>query len=77
ALDAAVVYRSNAQPFADSDLCVIPIEHAAATATQPFAVARSSQYPATMERLMEAVLSKRSRESFERLGFRWVANQDN
>ncbi len=76
ALDAAIVYASNAQPFAESELAIIRIEHPSAVAIQPYAIARTSQYPATMRRLLQAIRSKSSKERFEDLGFRWIAENE-
>lgn len=78
ALDAAVVYRSNARSAAASaeDLDVVELGLPAAQATQPFAVARDSRHKYLARRLLRAVLAPESAERFRRLGFHWAAGPD-
>lgn len=71
-LDAAIVYASNAYAARD-DLDTVPIPGDLALARQPFAVARETEHPRTTQRLLEACLTARAR--FERIGFRWLAEE--
>lgn len=74
ALDVAVVYRSNARssPGASLELEVIDLDDPRALATQPFAIARDSNHPQLLRRLLRAIVSQPSAERFRRLGFEWV-----
>jgi molybdenum ABC transporter molybdate-binding protein len=74
ALDAVIVYRSNAQNNPDilgQRLDLIEIDAPRKSAVQPFAIAKRSVYPQLMRRLLEAVTADESRHRFESLGFRW------
>lgn len=71
ALDAAIVYRSNAQPWSD-ELELIPIDLPSATSHQPAAIANNSKYPRLAGRLLDAIRSAQSAERFEELGFTWL-----
>jgi ABC-type molybdate transport system substrate-binding protein len=71
ALDAAVVYLSNASGAADV-MDAIAIEGIpCSTATQPWAIAEDSKYPQLMRRLFESLTSAESKEIFEAEGFQW------
>lgn len=70
ALDAAVVYRSNAS-FATKDLDILTLEGKAALAKQPFAIALKTDFPHTAQRLLNALTTAQSRQQFEELGFVW------
>ncbi len=72
ALEAAVVYRVNAQPQAEH-LEFIPIQHAGAKAVQPFAVRHDSPNRRLGERLLAFL--KANRGSFEQAGFQWRGDE--
>ncbi len=69
-LDAAVVYRSNAEahPETMGEYEIVAMG-GDATAEQPFAVALDSEFKTLSGRLFEALV--KGRESFEGKGFRW------
>ena len=69
-LDATIVYKSNTAMVRDH-LDVLEIEDPQAFAVQPYAVARNTEYAHTMRRLLDAILTARSRGRFEDLGFQW------
>ncbi|MBM3876450.1 MAG: molybdate ABC transporter substrate-binding protein [Verrucomicrobia bacterium] len=71
-LDAAIVYRVNAQPQAEH-LEFIPIQHAGAKAVQPFAVRSGSPNRQLATRLLEFL--KANRGDFEAAGFLWRGNE--
>ena len=52
-----------------------PIQHPRAHAIQNIAVARKTEYPYLAGRLMQAILSRDSRERFLKNGFSWVADK--
>lgn len=71
ALDAAVVYLSNAAGAGD-ELDAIRIQGIECSiATQPFAVSNESRHPQLTARLFEQLCSAESRDSFEAEGFHW------
>lgn len=70
-LDAAVVYRANTS-HERSRLEIITIGDPDAMAVQPVAVGRKSKYPHLARRLMEQILSAKSRPNFDKLGFEWI-----
>lgn len=71
ALDAAVVYLSNAAGAAD-ELDAIEIQGLpCSTATQPWAVQKNSKYPQTASRLFQAITSPAGKADFEAEGFGW------
>ncbi len=70
ALDAAVVYSSNATLQQDR-LRLVPIELEGALAHQPYAVARDTDFAWTMGRLLDAVTAAPTRARFVELGFDW------
>ncbi len=72
ALEAAIVYRVNAQPQAQH-LEYIPIKHEGARAVQPFAVRKTSPNHLLGHRLLEFLQASRS--TFESAGFLWSTNQ--
>lgn len=72
-LDAVVVYRSNAAHVLD-ELEVVPLEGRGALAVQPYAVAKASEHPQLMERLLDFLLRGESQERFLELGFEWRAD---
>ncbi|RMF39578.1 MAG: molybdate ABC transporter substrate-binding protein [Planctomycetota bacterium] len=75
-LDAAVAYLSNAVGAGDR-LDAIRIEGIpCAVATQPWAVAKDSPYPAMAQRLFERIRSVESRQEFEANGFRWTLGSE-
>ena len=72
ALDAAIVYRVNAQPQAQH-IEYLPIKHEGARAVQPFAVRKTSPNHFLGQRLLEYLQANRS--TFESAGFIWNTNQ--
>ena len=75
ALDAAVVYRSNAHPW-QQDLELITVDLPDAIAHQPAAVSLNSDFPQLTRRLLDRIRSTKSSERFEDLGFRWLADDE-
>jgi len=71
-LDAAIVYRVNAQPQS-AHLDFIPIQHAGAKAVQPFAVRTGSPNRQLATRLLGFLKSNRG--DFEAAGFQWRGNE--
>jgi ABC-type molybdate transport system substrate-binding protein len=71
-LDAVIAYISNAAGHADR-LEAVPIDIPCAFADQPFAVARDSEHKNLAGRLLDAILSRQSRERFAEYGFTWKA----
>ena len=73
-LDAVVVYRSNvlSNPRNLQDLELVAIDHELALAHQTYAVGRSTAQPQIVKRLLQAVSSRDTRESFEALGFEYL-----
>ena len=69
-LDVVLVYRSNtAHVLQHCD--VIDIADTSAGASQPYAIAKDSDHPQLMRRLLDAIRSADSRERFRGLGFHW------
>jgi ABC-type molybdate transport system substrate-binding protein len=76
ALDAAIVYRINAQAVgtgATPVLEFLPIRHEGAKAVQPFAVRNDSVHKQLALRLLDHL--KANRSAFEDAGFRWTGDQ--
>jgi len=73
-LDAVVAYVSNAVPAADQ-LEAIAIDIPCATAVQPVAAGKGSQYQQLVGRLTTAIRSAESQGRFEANGFRWLPVQ--
>ncbi|GDY20121.1 hypothetical protein LBMAG56_14660 [Verrucomicrobiota bacterium] len=71
-LDAAIVYRVNAIPQADT-LDFFPIQHAGAKAIQPFAVRERSPNRQLARRLLAHLQANRG--EFEKAGFLWRGNE--
>ncbi len=71
ALDAILVYRSNASGQSER-MTVHTIDSPLAIARQPYAVALNSDFPQTMQRLLDAISKAQSRQRFEDLGFGWL-----
>jgi molybdate transport system substrate-binding protein len=74
ALDAAIVYRSNAVANPDNlreSIDVVPIDVPNAFAAQPIAAARNSRHKHLVGRLLKSLESQESRERMESVGFRW------
>ncbi|HOW65897.1 MAG TPA: extracellular solute-binding protein [Candidatus Paceibacterota bacterium] len=69
-LDAIIACRSNWTGVRE-ELDAIPIDHALARMTQPFAVGRGTRFPQLMTRLREAFTTPLSRQRFEAEGFGW------
>jgi ABC-type molybdate transport system substrate-binding protein len=70
-LDAVIAYISNAANC--DDLESIPIDVPCATAVQPFAIGKESDFKQLTGRLLKAIRSKSSREAFEANRFQWKA----
>ena len=70
-LDAAIVYRANTT-LQREELEAIDILDTNTRATQPIAVAKTSQYKQLTSRLMERIRSAQSEERFRSLGFNWL-----
>lgn len=71
-LDAAIVYRVNAQ-LQEQHLEFFPIQHAGAKAIQPFSVRYNSPNKRLGERLLAHLLANRKR--FEESGFLWRGDE--
>jgi ABC-type molybdate transport system substrate-binding protein len=69
-LDAIIACRSNWTGVREH-LDAVPIDHALARMTQPYAVGRDSRYRQMMARLQDAFTTAASRERFEAEGFGW------
>jgi len=74
-LDVALVYRANVQHLSDR-FELIEIDHPRATAVQNAAVARDSDFPLMGTRLIEALVSSKSRQRYTSLGFGWEAEEE-
>lgn len=77
AFDAVIVYRSNALATPHNiaeHLDVIELDDGVG-AVQPFAAARSTERKQLVKRLEAALARAQSRERFEKLGFRWMADE--
>jgi ABC-type molybdate transport system substrate-binding protein len=72
ALDAAIVYSTNALTRPDQ-LEALAIDHPAAKAVQPFAVAKDSPNHRLAERLLAHL--QRNRSAFTDVGFHWREEQ--
>jgi hypothetical protein len=71
-----VVYRNNVISIpenAEKHLDIVEMNLKEAIAIQPFAVAKDTQHPYLMRRLLEAILAPESQERFCRGGFQWIA----
>jgi molybdate transport system substrate-binding protein len=75
ALDLIVVYRSNvlSSPESEKYLEIVEMGRPEAVAFQPYAIARDSRHKHLMGRLLAAVLSPDSKQTFLDAGFQWVA----
>lgn len=72
-LDAALVYRSNALASENirQDCDLIDLNDPLAIATQPFAVAKETEFPQLMSRLGTWLSESSAQSRFEELGFTW------
>ena len=78
ALDLILVYRSNAVSNPENIekyLDIVEMNLKEAVAIQPFAVAKDTQHPYLMRRLLEAILAPESQERFRKAGFHWIAER--
>ena len=75
ALDAAIVYASNAAESRDA-LEIIDLDTGSITARQPWAIARISDHQQTLQRLHDALVDERSVDRFRSLGFNWLRPVD-
>lgn len=74
ALDATIVYRSNALANPDNlkeSVDMVAIDAPGAHAAQPIAIAQQTEHKHLSERLLAAVLSDSTRANMEAIGFRW------
>lgn len=71
-LDAVVVYEANCNHLEES-VQMVPIRHPDAWAVQNVAASRTTKYKQLTGRLIDALLSTRSRKRFQDNGFRWLA----
>ncbi len=77
ALDAALLYRSNA--MASSSIMkhcdIIEIDNKLAYAKQPIAIAKKTDYPLLLSRLSDHLTNQKGKESFLKYGFFWYKDQ--
>lgn len=71
-LDAAVAYLSNAAGSVDYLDAVRIVDIDCSVATQPWAVAKESEYPQLASRLFESICSAESQDAFAAEGFTWT-----
>lgn len=73
AVDAVIVYRSNAMatPSTLEDFDLIEIGKPDAIAEQPYAVAKNSGHQQLLARFLDACVTGEGKEDFLRHGFRW------
>ena len=76
ALDAVVVYLSNAAGAGELFQAIRIKEIECSIAVQPWAVARESKYPLLASRLFSQICSAESQATFKKKGFRWDFTQD-
>ena len=78
ALDAVIVYRSNALAVSSTaeDFEILGIDRPNAIAAQPFAVGKDSPYPQLVSRFLEACVSETGKEAFLQYGFRWELDEE-
>ena len=75
-LDAALVYRANAQAMQQAGkIEIIDIDDPAARAFQNIAIGRFSKHYHLSRRLIDAIVSGASRKKFKKLGFDWLADE--
>jgi len=74
ALDAAIVYRSNAVANRGNldHYDVVALDDPDAIATQPYAVAQNREHRYLMRRLFEAMTNEATKQRFDELGFEWM-----
>ena len=77
ALDAALVYKSNAlaSEYIMKNCEVIMLKNPESFATQPYAVSRSTPHPAMMGRLLDTLTSDDAKKHYEKLGFTWMIKE--
>jgi len=73
-LDAIIVYYTNASACRDQ-VDIIPIDMPAAVATQPVAVGLQSGFPNLTTRLITAIKTAESKQSFITNGFTWLGHE--
>ena len=69
--DVAIVYRANTIKLSD-EYEVLTIDHITAKAEQPIATYNNSNYKYTMDRLIKAIESEKSKKRFTKSGFNWM-----
>ncbi len=82
AMDAAIVYRSNAQANPDNinnhiDIVEINVAEKIRQAIQPYAIAKDSEHKYLMQRLLRAIVAQQTQQRFETLGFHWAYGPSN
>lgn len=70
ALDVAVCYRSNVTPFGD-EFDIVEDPSVNCLPEQPVAASKVTEHPQLLQRLLDTLQSPKSRQRFEKLGFRW------
>ena len=70
-LDAVIVYRVNVSQVKDK-LKVLSLSGEKTIATQPIAIAKTSQYPYLTQRLIDSLQTAKSQERFLKVDFRWL-----
>lgn len=71
-LDASICYIVNAYP-AKEKFELIPIDNPLAKASQPFQIGKQTKYPHLTARLLDAILSAKSKARYAERGFGWDA----
>ena len=76
ALDAALLYRSNAMASeAISQYCsIVRLNRPDALATQPFATSKDTPHPQLLHRLGKYLSNEEAKKSFLHYGFKWKKN---
>lgn len=69
ALDAAIVYVSNAKPW--NDIEYVKVEEVNCAPIQPIAMSKTTRHPEIVKRLIREIESTQSKERFEKFGFGW------
>lgn len=75
-LDAAIVYEANCHHVKDRAQ-IVQIDHPLATALQPIAVSKGTEYPDLLARLIDTLTNEQSKKRFEDVGFEWKWSSSN
>jgi len=73
-LDAVLVYRANCSQVLD-EYELISIPHKLATAIQNIGISKKSKYPLMMSRLIESLKSLKSKNRYDKIGFKWAVSE--